>query len=62
MAIVLIYSKYSERTFKIKPADLLEKAGHGKFTLAQLLDMERQILQVLGFRIGSPDQQISIMC
>ncbi|MEN9871441.1 MAG: hypothetical protein RLZZ171_2433 [Cyanobacteriota bacterium] len=55
MAIVLICSKYSERTLKIRPSDLLEKAGHGKFNLVQLLDMEREVLQLLSFRIGLQD-------
>ena len=46
-------SKFEE----IKPIRtqiLLDKAGHGKFTHAEMLEMERDILQAVGFRIHSP--------
>lgn len=62
MAIVLICSKYIDRTFKIAPEDLLEKAGHGSFNLSQLLEMETRVLQVLGFRIGRQEHTLAVVC
>jgi hypothetical protein len=50
IASVLLTSKFEE----IKPIRtqiLLEKAGHGKFSHSEILDMERDILQAVGFRI-----------
>ncbi len=37
----------------MKTLILLEKAGHGKFTHDQMLEMERDILHAVAFRIHS---------
>lgn len=53
IASVLITAKFEEIK-PIKTMVLLEKAGHGKFTHDQMLEMERDILQAVSFRIHSP--------
>jgi hypothetical protein len=55
MTSVLISSKL-EDVEAIRMRILLEKAGHNKFTQQQVLDMERDMFQSLGFRVYSPVQ------
>ena len=53
----MLTSKFEEIK-PIKTQILLDKAGHGKFSHSEMLEMERDILQAVGFRIHS---QISLL-
>lgn len=50
MTAVLISSKY-EDVEPIRMQSLIEKAGHNRFKKEQILTLERDILQVIGFRV-----------
>ena len=58
MSSILITSKF-EDICPIKTKILLEKAGHGQFNHEQMLEMECDILQAVGFRIHSPVSLVS---
>ena len=51
LATILISSKY-EDVIAISASHLVEKAGHGKFTIHQLFEKELDILQTLSFLIN----------
>jgi hypothetical protein len=46
LATILISSKY-EDVMAISASQLVDKAGHGKFTVQQLFEKELDILQTL---------------
>ena len=51
LATILISSKY-EDVIAISASHLIEKAGHGKFTVQQLFEKELGILQTLSYLIN----------
>lgn len=55
MTSIFISSKI-EDVVAIKAATLLEKAGHGKFTQSDFLNMEREIMKSLNFRLKITDR------
>jgi cyclin B len=52
LATILISSKY-EDVVAISAQQLVEKAGHGKFSLQQLIEKELDILMTLKFHVSS---------
>lgn len=50
LATILISSKY-EDVVAISAHQLVEKAGHSKFTLQQLVERELDILKILKFQV-----------
>lgn len=50
---VLLSSKY-EDVKPIRMKILLDKAGHNKFSRDYILDLERDILQTISFRVQGP--------
>jgi hypothetical protein len=53
MTVVLMSSKF-EDVEPVLMKTLLEKAGYNRFTRDQVVDMEKDILQTLGFHIHNP--------
>lgn len=54
MAAVLISSKY-EDVFTITARRLIDKAGHGRFTLDELLACEKNVLLAIQFKISDKE-------
>ncbi len=50
MTAILLASKY-EDIIPIPADSLIKKAGHNKFTLVELVQLEREVLQALQFNI-----------
>ena len=40
----------------------MDKAGHGKFSHDEIIEMERDILQAVGFRIHTPVSLVNEAC
>lgn len=53
MVAMFISSKYEDLS-PLLMKTIINKIGHGKFTLSGVLDREIKMLRIIEFRIGSP--------